>query len=71
MRDVWQEIKGQLAELFDIVYDYLAGLGLDDYTMAAKFLLQHTRNSNQLALLIIQVTSDILGKQILSNLTVT
>lgn len=69
MRDVWQDIKGKLAELFDIVYDYLAGLGIDDYKNAAKFLMQNSGNGTQLAMVILQVTSDILGKQILSSLT--
>lgn len=71
MRDVWKDIKGKLSELFDIVYDYLAGLGIEDYKNAATFLMQHSSNSKQLALIIIQVTSDILGKKVLSSLTAT
>ncbi|XP_034836123.1 uncharacterized protein [Maniola hyperantus] len=69
MRDIWQDIKEKLWELFDIVYDYLAGLGIEDYKMAAKFLMQNSGHSSQLAMLILQVTSDILGKQILSSLS--
>ncbi|CAH2095566.1 unnamed protein product [Euphydryas editha] len=71
MRDIWKDIKGKLSELFDIVYDYLAGLGIEDYKNAATFLMQHSGNSTQLAMIIIQVTSDILGKKVLSSLTAT
>ncbi|OWR48764.1 uncharacterized protein LOC116778992 [Danaus plexippus] len=68
MRDIWQDIKGKLSELFDIVYDYLAGLGINDYKMAAKFLMQNSWDSRQLAGIVLQVSSDVLGKKILSSL---
>ncbi|CAH2268518.1 uncharacterized protein LOC120633635 [Pararge aegeria] len=69
MRDIWQDVKGKLWELFDIVYDYLAGLGIEDYEMAAKFLVQNSGQSSQLAMVILQYTSSALGKKILSTLT--
>ncbi|CAH0731297.1 unnamed protein product, partial [Brenthis ino] len=69
MRDIWQDIREKLSELFDIVYDYLAGLGINDYKNAAKFLMQDSGTSTQLAMVILQVTSDVLGKKILSSLT--
>ncbi|VVC96874.1 unnamed protein product [Leptidea sinapis] len=52
-----------------VVYDYLAGLGLEDYKRAAKFVMQNSTNSSQLAMLILQFATNILGKQILSSLT--
>ncbi|XP_023954003.2 uncharacterized protein LOC112057715 [Bicyclus anynana] len=69
MRDIWQNIKGKLSELYDIVYDYLAGMGIDDYKMAANFLIKHSGQSSQLAMIILEVTSSVLGKKILSSLT--
>ncbi|CAH4027367.1 uncharacterized protein LOC123710039 [Pieris brassicae] len=69
MREIWQEIKGKLPELYEIVYDYLAGLGFDDYHRAIKFVLQHSGATTQLGMLILQITSDTLGKKILSSFT--
>ncbi|CAK1545377.1 unnamed protein product [Leptosia nina] len=69
MREIWQDVKGKLAELFDIVYDYLAGLGFEDYRNAGKFIMQNSSNSAQLGMLILQFTSDALGKKIISNLS--
>ncbi|XP_063832658.1 uncharacterized protein LOC135081802 [Ostrinia nubilalis] len=69
MRDIWEEIKSKLSELFDIVYDYLAGMGLDDYKRAAMFLAQNSGNTTQLASVIAQTASGLLGKRILSSLT--
>ncbi|CAG4985441.1 unnamed protein product [Colias eurytheme] len=69
MREIWQDIRGKLSELFEIVYDYLAGMGLDDYRKAAKFLTQQSGGSAQLAMVIMQVASDLLGKKIVSSLT--
>ncbi|XP_041982829.1 uncharacterized protein LOC121735896 [Aricia agestis] len=68
MRDIWKDIREKLGAVFDIVYDYLAGLGIDDYKMAAKFLMSNSADSSQLALVIMQVTSEILGKKVLSSL---
>ncbi|XP_059048296.1 uncharacterized protein LOC131843637 [Achroia grisella] len=67
MRDIWKDIKFKLSELFDIVYDYLAGLGIDDYKRAAMFL---TKNGSvaDLAMIILKTTSSILGQKILSSL---
>lgn len=70
MRDIWEDIKEKLSELFDIVYDYLAGLGLEDYKKAAMFLKNHSGDSQQLAMVIMQTASSVLGKQIMSSLTV-
>ncbi|KPI97645.1 hypothetical protein RR46_07392 [Papilio xuthus] len=69
MRDVWYEIKSKLSDVFDMVYDYLAGLGFDDYKKAAMFLVQNGSCSKQLALLILQISSNALGQKILSSLT--
>ncbi|XP_050679427.1 protein C19orf12 homolog [Leptidea sinapis] len=69
MREIWRDVREKLSELFDIVYDYLAGLGLEDYKRAAKFVMQNSTNSSQLAMLILQFATNILGKQILSSLT--
>ncbi|XP_026753207.1 uncharacterized protein LOC113513413 [Galleria mellonella] len=68
MREIWNDIKSKLSELFDIVYDYLAGLGLEDYKKAALFLTQYG-DITQLAMVILQTTSNVLGKKILSSLT--
>ncbi|PZC77433.1 uncharacterized protein LOC110376752 [Helicoverpa armigera] len=68
MRSIWQDIKEKLSELFDIVYDYLAGLGLEDYKRAAMFLTT-SGDKTQLAMLILQTASGILGKKILSSIT--
>ncbi|XP_075984917.1 uncharacterized protein LOC142982341 [Anticarsia gemmatalis] len=68
MRSIWEEVRGKLSELFDIVYDYLAGMGLDDYKKAAMFLAQNGSNT-QLAMLVLETASGILGKKILSSLT--
>ncbi|CAB3233034.1 unnamed protein product [Arctia plantaginis] len=68
MRSIWNDIKEKLSELFEIVYDFLAGLGIDDYKNAAKFLTQNGFNA-QLAMVILETASTILGKQILSSLT--
>lgn len=68
MREIWHEIKGKLPELYEIVYDYLAGLGFDDYRKAIKFVLQ-SGPTTELAMLILQMTSNALGKKILSSLT--
>ncbi|KAG6451349.1 uncharacterized protein LOC115444343 [Manduca sexta] len=70
MREIWQDVKEKLSELFDIVYDYLAGLGLDDYRRAAMFLTNHSGTSAQLAMVILETASSILGKQITSRLAV-
>lgn len=69
MRDIWEDVKTRLSELFDVVYDYLAGLGLDDYRKAATFLQNHSGDSEQLAMVIMEIASNILGKKILSSLT--
>ncbi|CAG5056935.1 unnamed protein product [Parnassius apollo] len=69
MRDIWEDVKSKLSELFDVVYDYLAGLGIEDYKKAAQFLIHNGDYSKELAMLIIQISSDILGKKILSSLT--
>lgn len=69
MRDVWEDIKAKLAELFDIVYDYLAGMGIDDYKNAITFLNQHRGSNVQLALIIAETASSILGKKVLSSLS--
>lgn len=68
MRSIWEDIKNKLSELFDIVYDYLAGMGLDDYQRAAMFLTQ-PGDKTQLAMVILNTASSILGKKILSSLT--
>lgn len=68
MRDIWKEIKSKLAELFDVVYDYLAGLGLEDYKKATYFLIQNGSCAQQLGMLILQISTDVLGKKILSSL---
>ncbi|KOB79140.1 Uncharacterized protein OBRU01_00994 [Operophtera brumata] len=69
MRDIWEDIKSKLSELFDIVYDYLAGLGLDDYRKAATFLTNNSEDSQQLAMIIMETASALLGKKILSSIT--
>ncbi|XP_046972298.1 uncharacterized protein LOC124539033 [Vanessa cardui] len=69
MREIWKDIRDKLSELFDIVYDYLAGLGINDYKKAAKFIMQHSGSTSQLAMVVLQVTSDVLGKKVLSSLT--
>ncbi|KAF9794956.1 hypothetical protein SFRURICE_005191 [Spodoptera frugiperda] len=68
MRSIWQDIKDKLSDLFEMVYDYLAGLGLDDYKRAAMFLTQQG-DKTQLAMLILETASGILGKKILSSIT--
>ncbi|KAJ8709426.1 hypothetical protein PYW07_009252 [Mythimna separata] len=68
MRSIWEDIRNKLAELFDIVYDYLAGMGLEDYQRAAMFLTQ-PGDKTQLAMVILNTASTILGKKILSSLT--
>uniref|UniRef100_A0A2A4K3X1 Glycine zipper 2TM domain-containing protein n=1 Tax=Heliothis virescens TaxID=7102 RepID=A0A2A4K3X1_HELVI len=68
MRSIWEDIREKLSELFDIVYDYLAGMGLDDYKRAAMFLTQ-PGDKTQLAMIILQTASGILGKKILSSIT--
>lgn len=70
MRDLWEEIKSKLAELFDIVYDYLAGMGLEDYSRAAMFLAQNSGNTTMLANVIMDTASGLLGKKILSSLAI-
>lgn len=67
MRSIWDDIKGKLSELFEIVYDFLAGLGIEDYKNAALFLTQNGFNA-QLAMVILETSSTILGKKILSSL---
>ncbi|XP_013194218.1 uncharacterized protein LOC106137841 [Amyelois transitella] len=69
MRDIWDDIKEKLSELFDIVYDYLAGMGMEDYRKAAIFLTQNATGSSQLATIVLETASDILGKKIMSSLT--
>lgn len=69
MRDIWQDIKAQLHDLMEIVYDYLAGLGLEDYKRAAMFLTSNSSVSTQLAMLILETTSSVIGKKVLSSLT--
>lgn len=69
MREAWNDIKDQLSELFSIVYDYLANLGVEDYTQAAVFLAQHSSDYKRLALIILQTVSSTLGKQVLSSLS--
>lgn len=68
MRDIWQDVKGKLCELIYIVYDYLAGLGIEDYKMAANFLMQNREHSSQLAKIILQVTTHALRNKIVSCL---
>ncbi|XP_053613839.1 uncharacterized protein LOC128677186 [Plodia interpunctella] len=69
MRDIWNDIKEKLSELFDIVYDYLAGLGIEDYRKAALFLAKNATGSSDLALVILETASEILGKKIMSSLS--
>ncbi|XP_068619452.1 uncharacterized protein [Battus philenor] len=69
MRDIWEDVKPKLSEVYDVVYDYLAGLGFEDYQRAAYFLFSNGDCSKQLALLILQISSDLLGQKILSSLT--
>ncbi|CAG9793190.1 unnamed protein product [Diatraea saccharalis] len=69
MRDVWEDIKSKLSELFEIVYDYLAGMGLNDYKQAAMFLAQHSTDTTTLAQVILQTASGLIGKKILSSIS--
>ncbi|RVE52559.1 hypothetical protein evm_002678 [Chilo suppressalis] len=69
MRDIWEDIKSKLSELFDIVYDYLAGMGLEDYKKAAMFLAQHNSGTTELAQVILQTASGLLNKKIVSSLS--
>ncbi|KAG7309469.1 hypothetical protein JYU34_005437 [Plutella xylostella] len=69
MRDIWQEIKAKLSELFDIVYDYLAGMGINDYRKAFSFITQKNAMSKELAMVVVQFTASVLGKKVLSSLT--
>ncbi|KAM3959312.1 uncharacterized protein ACR2FA_006618 [Aphomia sociella] len=69
MRDIWADIKSRLSEVFDIVYDYLAGMGLEDYKNAAIFLTQNSGRTSELAMVILQTVTGILGKKVLSSLT--
>lgn len=69
LRDIWQDIKNKLHELFEIVYDYLAGLGIEDYKYAAMLLTSQSDASTQLAVIVLQTASSVLGKKILSSLT--
>ncbi|KAI8437290.1 hypothetical protein MSG28_011662 [Choristoneura fumiferana] len=68
MRDIWKDLKPKLAEIFDLVYDYLSGLGLDDYKKAATLLSADSPDLMTLATLIMQTSSSILGKKVLSSL---
>lgn len=69
MRDIWQDIKAKLDDLFDIVYDYLAGMGVEDYKRAALLLSGPSGVSTQLAMLVLETASSALGKKILSSIT--
>lgn len=55
MRDIWLEIKPKLEELFELVYDYLAGMGIDDYRKAASLVTRSSGDTKQLAMIIMQV----------------
>lgn len=70
IREIWEDIKLKLSELFDIVYDYLAGMGLEDYKKIAIFLTQNSGASAQLGMIIMETVSSTLRKKILSSLTV-
>lgn len=69
LRNAWQDLRAQLSELFDIVYDYLANLEIEDYVQAAMFLAQHVAYKTDLAKLMLEIISGTLGKQVLSSLT--
>ncbi|XP_047994021.1 uncharacterized protein LOC125232409 [Leguminivora glycinivorella] len=68
MREVWKEIRPKFADVFDLVYDYLAGLGIKDYASAAMFLANTNPQTTVLAKMILESSSHILGKQLVSNL---
>ncbi|KAL4719756.1 hypothetical protein ACJJTC_013316 [Scirpophaga incertulas] len=70
MREIWIEIKSKLAELYEIVFDYLGGMGLNDYKKAAFFLAKHS-STTELAQIILSTTATILGKKVFSTLTTT
>lgn len=68
MREIWEDVKEKLWGLIEIVYDYLAGMGIEDYKNAALFVVSQSGSQNQLALLILETASSTLGKKIISNL---
>ncbi|XP_061725079.1 uncharacterized protein LOC133531018 [Cydia pomonella] len=68
MREVWKEVRPKFADVFDLVYDYLAGLGIKDYASAALFLANANPQTTVLAKMILESSSQILGKQLVSNL---
>ncbi|XP_063619152.1 uncharacterized protein LOC134791952 [Cydia splendana] len=68
MREAWKDFRPKLADVFDLVYDYLAGLGIKDYTSAALFLANTNPQTALLAKMILESSSKILGKQLVSNL---
>ncbi|KAJ0172031.1 hypothetical protein K1T71_012004 [Dendrolimus kikuchii] len=69
MRDVWEDIKEKLWGLLEVVYDYLAGMGLQDYKNVARFVASRSGCESQIAMLILETASSTLGKKIISNLT--
>lgn len=68
MRDMWNDLRPKLAEIFDLVYDFLCGLGIDDYNKAATLLSAGNPDLLTLATLVKESSSSILGKKVLSSL---
>ncbi|XP_049885738.1 uncharacterized protein LOC126380389 [Pectinophora gossypiella] len=69
MREVWDDVKSKLSELFEIAYDYLAGLGLRDYQAAAALVACGGGDSKHLALLLADMASKLLDKKVVSSIT--
>lgn len=69
MKDAWNDIKYQLSELIELVYDFIAGLELKDYQTAASLLMSNGSVSGQLATMLISQASSSLGKNIISSIT--
>ncbi|KAJ2954065.1 hypothetical protein O0L34_g2279 [Tuta absoluta] len=69
LRDVWDDVKNRLWELYEIAYDYMAGMGLRDYQQAASLLINKSGGGQgaQLAQILAQVASTLLKKKVTAS----
>ncbi|KAI5640314.1 hypothetical protein NE865_07239 [Phthorimaea operculella] len=69
LRDVWDDVKNRLWELYEIAYDYIAGMGLRDYQQAASILMGKSAGGQgaQLAQILAQVASTLLQNKVTAS----